>query len=181
MCLYIQFYMCICLYIMCNAPYSDNNNFSSIKFNQFNGYAVTCMLYTTRAYYKASTKTVIIIIIIIIIGKMAKTLIYKLDWNVGFRLLWPCIMNVGWRERNQQDATNLMFIIKLFIPTCFGHHYAHHQENKSVHCRIWCSALVVMAVVVWSWDASCVQTTAITTGAEHHMRQCTLLFSWWWA
>jgi len=25
-----------------------------------------------------------------------------------------------------------------------------------VHCRIWCSALVVMAVAVWSWDASCV-------------------------
>jgi len=30
----------------------------------------------------------------------------------NFRLLWPCIMNVGWRERNQQDATNLMFITK---------------------------------------------------------------------
>ena len=28
-------------------------------------------------------------------------------------LLWPCIMNVVWRERNQQDAANLMFIIKL--------------------------------------------------------------------
>ena len=25
-----------------------------------------------------------------------------------------------------------------------------------MHCRVWCSALVVMAVVVWSWDASCV-------------------------
>ena len=25
-----------------------------------------------------------------------------------------------------------------------------------MHCRIRCSALVVMAVVVWSWDASCV-------------------------
>ena len=24
-------------------------------------------------------------------------------------------------------------------------------------------------------------TTAITTSAEHHMRQCILLFSWWWA
>ena len=30
-----------------------------------------------------------------------------------FKLLWPCIMNVGWRERSQKDATNLMFIIKL--------------------------------------------------------------------
>jgi len=51
----------------------------------------------------------------------------------------------------------------------FGHHYAHRQENKSVHCRIWCSALVVLAVVVWSWDASCVHcdsycSTAIITG-----------------
>ena len=25
-----------------------------------------------------------------------------------------------------------------------------------MHCLTWCSALVVMAVVVWSWDASCV-------------------------
>ena len=25
-----------------------------------------------------------------------------------------------------------------------------------MHCRIWRSALVVMAVAVWSWDASCV-------------------------
>jgi len=27
--------------------------------------------------------------------------------------LWPCIKNVGWRERNQQDATNPMLIIEL--------------------------------------------------------------------
>ena len=25
-----------------------------------------------------------------------------------------------------------------------------------MYCSIWCSALVVIAVVVWSWDASCV-------------------------
>ena len=25
-----------------------------------------------------------------------------------------------------------------------------------MHYRIWCSALFVMAVVVWSWDANCV-------------------------
>ena len=31
----------------------------------------------------------------------------------NFRLLWPCIMNVGWRERNQHDATNVIFIITL--------------------------------------------------------------------
>ena len=31
-------------------------------------------------------------------------------------------------------------------------------EQECVHCRIWCSALVVLAVVVWSWDASCVHS-----------------------
>ena len=61
-----------------------------------------------------------------------------------------------------------MFIIKLLYQRD-----AHRQENKSVYCRIWCSALVVLAVVVWSWDASCVHT--ITASAEHHMRQYTLL------
>ena len=44
---------------------------------------------------------------------------------VGFKIY------VGWREWNQLDATNLMFIIKTFISTYFGHHSAHHQENKS--------------------------------------------------
>ena len=38
---------------------------------------------------------------------------------------------IGWRERNQQYATNPMFIIKPFISTCFGNHYAHHQEHSS--------------------------------------------------
>ena len=33
----------------------------------------------------------------------------------NFRLLWPCIMKVGWRDRNQQDASNLMFIIKFYL------------------------------------------------------------------
>ena len=57
------------------------------------------------------------------------------------------------------------------ISTCFGHHYAHHQENKTMYYRIWCSALVVLAMVVWSCVVSCVHTTtASTTSAEHHMR-----------
>ena len=42
-----------------------------------------------------------------------KLFLYMIGLCTFFRLLWPCIMNVGWRERNQQDATNLMFIIKL--------------------------------------------------------------------
>jgi len=57
------------------------------------------------------------------------------------------------KGENQQDATNTMFIIKLSVSTCFGHHYAHHQENKTVHYCIWCSAWVCrlwLVVVLWS-------------------------------
>jgi len=47
--------------------------------------------------------------------------------------------------------------------TCFGHHYAHRQENKTVYYCIWCSALVVLAVVVWSWVVNCVDCVKVHT------------------
>jgi len=37
-----------------------------------------------------------------------------------------------------------------------------------VHCRVWCSALVVMAVVVWSWDASCVHCEGYCSTVSVH-------------
>ena len=43
-----------------------------------------------------------------------------------------------------------------FISTCFGHHCDHHQESKNVYYCIWCSALVMLAVVVCSWVVNCV-------------------------
>ena len=54
-----------------------------------------------------------------------------------------------------------MFIIKLSNSTCFGHHYAHHQENKTVFYCIRCSAWVCrlwLAVVWWS----CVHCVTVT-------------------
>ena len=42
---------------------------------------------------------------------------------------------------------------QISISTCFGHHYAHHQGNKTVHYCMWCSAWVCrlwLAVVVWN-------------------------------
>ena len=59
------------------------------------------------------------------------------------------------RVKNEKPTrcNSFDFYYQTSISTRFGHHYAHHQENKSVHCRIWCSALVVLAVVVWSWFA----------------------------
>ena len=56
-----------------------------------------------------------------------------------------------------------MFIIKLSISTCFGHHYVHHQENKTVSYCMRCSAWVCrlwLAVVLWSCVVSCVYTAA---------------------
>ena len=56
-----------------------------------------------------------------------------------------------------------------FISTCFWHHYAFHQENKTVHCLIWCSALVVIVVVVWSWDASCVHCESYCSNSNFYL------------
>jgi len=57
-----------------------------------------------------------------------------------------------------------MFIIKLSVSTCFGHHYAHHQENKTVSYCMWCSAWVCR---LWSFGAaSC--TVKVTAHDGHN-------------
>ena len=46
------------------------------------------------------------------------------------------------------------------LSTCFGHHYAHRQENKT--CKTACGVcLVVLAVVVWSWDVNSVHSVKV--------------------
>jgi len=76
-------------------------------------------------------------------------------------------------RQNQQDATNSMFNIKLSISTCFGHHYAHHQENKTVSYCMRCSAWVCrlwLGVVLWSYVVCCVHTvhTAHNAAPQDH-------------
>ena len=61
-----------------------------------------------------------LLVYIVRLPGIATTLWVKNRYVINFRLLWPCIMNVGWRKRNQQDATNLMFIIKLLSPRVSG-------------------------------------------------------------
>ena len=58
------------------------------------------------------------------------------------------------KRGNQQDATNSMFIIKLPTSTCFGHHYAHHQKNKTVYYSMRCSAWCVGCGWLWSCGAA---------------------------
>jgi len=46
--------------------------------------------------------------------------------------------------KGQLDATDWIFIAKLIVrSTCFGHHYAHHQEPKiyTDGCCLWYLAL----------------------------------------
>jgi len=65
---------------------------------------------------------------------------------------------------NQQDATNSTLIIKLSISTCFGHHYTHHQENRTVSYCMQCSAWVCrlwLAVILWSCVVSCVHCVKV--------------------
>jgi len=75
------------------------------------------------------------------------------------------------KRGNQQDATNSMFIIKLSVSTCFGHHYAHHQGNKTVYYWMRCSAWVCrlwLAVVVCSCVLSCVACVEVTVRRRTH-------------
>jgi len=70
------------------------------------------------------------------------------------------------------------------ISTCFGHQYAHHQENKTLYYRIWCSGLV-LAVVVWSCVVNCVHCVKVTVGCscvELRRELCALCegYCWLW-
>jgi len=55
----------------------------------------------------------------------------------------------------QLDARDGFFIPDLIVySTCFGNHYAHHQELKSIiqvvaACGIWCCGFQVVGLV-WS-------------------------------
>jgi len=61
----------------------------------------------------------------------------------------------------QQDATNQLFIVNFrcllstVVSTCFGHHYAHHQENKDRVLLHMVFALVVLVAVVGRCVVGC--------------------------
>ena len=63
----------------------------------------------------------------------------------------------------------MIFIADLIAcSTCFGHHYAHHQELESIiqvvaPCRIWC---VAFKSSVWCGAESCV--SRLRAAASHN-------------
>jgi len=64
------------------------------------------------------------------------------------------------RERKPTRCNNQMFIINA-VSTCFGHHYAHLQENK----RLCVTACGVLRWFCWMWLVAVVGRCVV--GCEH--------------
>ena len=94
----------------------------------------------------------------------------KLRTGTIFRFLWPCIVSKVWREKNQQDAT-IRCLLLTSVSTCFGHHYAHLQENKGpvtafgIYCSLTSGKTQILAMTsffcgvvcnIASWVFECV-------------------------
>jgi len=79
----------------------------------------------------------------------------------------------------QPDATDVFIAGLIACSTCFGHHYAHHQELKSI--IQWLLPVVFVAVLfkllVWcgaeGYVSGLQDATANTTGSNH----CIILLS----
>ena len=107
-----------------------------------------------------------------------------------FGFLWPWMVSKLWREKNQQDAT-IRCLLLTSISACFGHHYAHLQENKEP-----VTAYGVLPWFCWMWLVAfvgrCLELPARQrpTTATNHIQQnqnntpnavTWSLFSWRWA
>ena len=69
---------------------------------------------------------------------------------------------------HQQEAT-IRCLLSTSVSTCFGHHYAHLQENKGLCYCMWCTALVLLDVV---GSTQCSHpTTQSPTTATNHIQQ----------
>ena len=103
--------------------------------------------------------------------------------EIWYLQIFECLsvrFNFVWRERkNQKDAT-IKCLLSTSIPTCFGHHYAHLQENKDRvtafcvllwFCWVWLVAVVGSCVVGCEQCYTSSRTRAVTRS----------LFSWRWA
>ena len=64
------------------------------------------------------------------------------------------------KREDQQDAT-VRFLILTSVSTIFGHHYAHHQENKSP-----VTAFGVLPRFCWMWLVAVVGRSL--EGCEHY-------------
>ena len=76
-------------------------------------------------------------------------------WNWSVTRCKNVQMNIHVEIKCQLDATDDFIADLIACSTCFGQHYAHHQELESiiqvvVACDIWCFGFQVVGMV-WSW------------------------------
>jgi len=73
----------------------------------------------------------------VILGRICKVI------NYATTDLLVALLNEHKYRRDQLDATNSDLLVINSISTCFGHHYAHHQEIKlrstAYSCLSFCS------------------------------------------
>ena len=77
----------------------------------------------------------------------------------------------------QLDATEVFIADLIACSTCFGHHYAHHQELKSI---IQLLLPVVFRVVVFKLLVWCTAEDYVC-GLQDTAGYCKPQSSWWWA
>ena len=71
------------------------------------------------------------------------------------------------RKKQQQDAT-IRCLLLTSVSTCFGHHYAHLQENKEP-----VSAFGVLFWFCWMWMVAVVGR--YLAGCDHYEGSCSTL------
>jgi hypothetical protein len=99
---------------------------------------------------------------------------------INLMWVWPCIVVNMWKIKRPTGWNRWLFFAKLIVhSTCFGHHYAHHQELKNITqvvaaCGTWCLGLQVVSLV-WSCRL-CVQFAGCcSTGSNHLFNTLELL------
>ena len=110
-------------------------------------------------------------------GRIYKTKNFALSWSPTALHWIPYCITQTYRQdeergKNQQDAT-IRCLLLTSVSTCFGHHYAHLQENKDL-----VTAFGVLLWFCWMWLVAVVGRCVV--GCEHcvaYLRVCSVEWS----
>ena len=90
----------------------------------------------------------------------------------NFRLLWPCIMNVGWRERETNKMQLIWCLLSNFYLNMFRasswpstvhtarvpapHNHSHHNQCRTTYAAVHTLVLLMMGIMMpeTCWDKS---------------------------
>jgi len=73
-----------------------------------------------------------------------------------FRLLWPCIINIRWRERNQQDESNSKCHTVYTTRVAAPHNHSQHNQCRTTYAVVHSLVLLKMGIMMSEtcWDRS---------------------------